>query len=122
MTVIAPPARLGTPNGGYGPAQAAKEALTRYLSLELAPQGIRVLCLVPHGMPESKTIKEIYESRARTGGITWEQFGGYLAGMNHPKRFLTLTEVANVAAFVASDKASGMMGTTVNLTMGALDD
>jgi hypothetical protein len=29
--------------------------------------------------------------------------------------------MANVAAFVASDKASGMTGTTVNLTMGSLD-
>jgi len=27
-----------------------------------------------------------------------------------------------VAAFMASDKASGMTGTTVNLTMGTLDD
>jgi hypothetical protein len=27
-----------------------------------------------------------------------------------------------VAAFVASDKASGMTGTTVNLTMGGVDD
>jgi NAD(P)-dependent dehydrogenase (short-subunit alcohol dehydrogenase family) len=122
MTVTAPPARIGTPNGGYGPAQAAKEALTRYLSLELAPQGIRVVGLQPHGMPETATIKEIFESRARTAGVTWEQFGGYLAGMNHPKRFLTLAEMANVAVFVASDKASGMMGSTLNLTMGALDD
>jgi NAD(P)-dependent dehydrogenase (short-subunit alcohol dehydrogenase family) len=31
-------------------------------------------------------------------------------------------EMANVAAFMASDKASGMTGTTVNLTMGSLDD
>jgi hypothetical protein len=29
---------------------------------------------------------------------------------------------ANIAAFMASDKASGMTGTTVNLTMGSLDD
>jgi NAD(P)-dependent dehydrogenase (short-subunit alcohol dehydrogenase family) len=28
--------------GGYPPAQAAKEALTRDLSAELAPQGIRL--------------------------------------------------------------------------------
>ena len=121
MTISAPPARIGTPNGGYGPAQAAKEALTRYLSLELAPQGIRVACLQSHGIPETGTIREIFESRAETMGITWEQFAGYLAGMNHPKRFLTLDEVANVAVFVASDKASAMMGTTVNVTMGALD-
>jgi len=122
MTVTAPPARIGTPNGGYGPSQAAKEALTRYLSLELAPQGIRVVGLQPHAMPETGTIREIFESRAETAGVTWEQFGGYLAGMNHPKRFLTLAEMANVAAFMASDKASAMMGTTVNVTMGALDD
>jgi len=121
MTVTAPPARIGTPNGGYGPSQAAKEALTRYLSKELAPQGIRVVGLQPHGMPETETIREIFESR-KSGGLTWEQFADYLAGMNHPKRFLTLEEMANVAAFVASDKASAMMGTTVNITMGALDD
>jgi enoyl-[acyl-carrier-protein] reductase (NADH) len=35
---------------------------------------------------------------------------------------MTLDEVANVAAFAASDRASGMTGTTVNLTMGSLDD
>ena len=33
MTVTALPARVGSPlNGGYGPAQAAKEAMTRDLS------------------------------------------------------------------------------------------
>jgi NAD(P)-dependent dehydrogenase (short-subunit alcohol dehydrogenase family) len=122
MTVTAPPAKIGSPNGGYGPSQAAKEALSRYLSVELAPQGIRVLCLQPHAMPETETLREIFEIRAKTASLTWEQFTGYLAGATHPKRVMTLAEVANVAAFMASDKASGMMGTTVNLTMGALDN
>jgi len=35
---------------------------------------------------------------------------------------MTLEETADVAAFMASDKASGMTGTTVNLTMGSMDD
>jgi enoyl-[acyl-carrier-protein] reductase (NADH) len=35
---------------------------------------------------------------------------------------MTLDDVANMAVFMASDKASGMTGTTVNLTMGSLDD
>jgi enoyl-[acyl-carrier-protein] reductase (NADH) len=35
---------------------------------------------------------------------------------------MTLDEMANVAVFMASDKASGMTGTTVNLTVGSLDD
>jgi enoyl-[acyl-carrier-protein] reductase (NADH) len=35
---------------------------------------------------------------------------------------MTLQEMANVAVFMASDQASGMTGTTINLTMGGLDD
>ena len=35
---------------------------------------------------------------------------------------MTLDEVANMAVFMASDRASGMTGTTVNLTMGGVAD
>jgi NAD(P)-dependent dehydrogenase (short-subunit alcohol dehydrogenase family) len=123
MTVTALPARMGSRlNGGYGSAHAAKEALTRDLSAELAPQGIRVVGLRPHGMPETHTMKEVFELKAPRIGMTWEQFQGYLAGSTHPRRVMTLEEVANMAVFMASDKASGMTGTTVNLTMGSLDD
>jgi NAD(P)-dependent dehydrogenase (short-subunit alcohol dehydrogenase family) len=123
MTVTALPARKGTPrNGGYSAAMAAKEALTRDLSAELAPQGIRVVGLRPHGMPETATMRELAAIRATASGVTWEQFQGFLASDTHPRRVMTLAEMANVAAFVASDKASGMTGTTVNLTMGSLDD
>ena len=121
MTVTALPSRKGTAlNGGYGAAMAAKEALTRDLSAELAPQGIRVVGLRPHGMPETRTMKEVFD--AKGSGMTWEQFEEYLAGTTHPRRVMTLEEMANVAVFVASDKASGLTGTTVNLTMGSLDD
>ena len=49
MTVTATHSREGIPLvGGYGPAQAAKEALTRDLSAELAPHGIRVVGLRPY--------------------------------------------------------------------------
>jgi NAD(P)-dependent dehydrogenase (short-subunit alcohol dehydrogenase family) len=109
-------------NGGYGPAQAAKEALTRDLSVEFASQGLRVVCLRPHGLPETSTMKEVYERKHKPAGMAWEQFTGYLAGTTHPKRVMTLDEVANTAAFVASDMASGLTGTTINLTMGSLDD
>ena len=123
MTVSALPARMGSRlNGGYGPAQAAKEALTRDLSAELAPQGIRVVSLRPHGMPETETMKEAFELKSKAAGMSWEQFQGFLASTTHPRRVMTLEEMANVAVFMASDKASGMTGTTVNLTMGSLDD
>jgi NAD(P)-dependent dehydrogenase (short-subunit alcohol dehydrogenase family) len=121
MTVTALPARMGSRlNGGYGPAQAAKEAMTRDLSAELAPRGIRVVGLRPHGIPETNTMKEVFDAKA--SGMTFEQFEGYLASTTHPRRVMTLEEMANMAVFVASDKASGMTGTTVNLTMGSLDD
>ena len=123
MTVTSIPSRTGTPlQGGYPPAMAAKEALTRDLSVELAPQGIRVVGLRPHGIPETSTLKEAFEIRAKALGVTWEQWQESLASRTHPRRLSTLEEMANTAVFMASDKASGMTGTTVNLTMGSLDD
>jgi NAD(P)-dependent dehydrogenase (short-subunit alcohol dehydrogenase family) len=123
MTVTALHSRTGIPLvGGYGPAMAAKEALTRDLSAELAPQGIRVVGLRPAGMPETRTIKDAFEPRAEASGMTWEQWQEMLASKTHPRRLMTLAEMANAAVFIASDKASGMTGTTVNLTMGHLDD
>jgi NAD(P)-dependent dehydrogenase (short-subunit alcohol dehydrogenase family) len=121
LTVSALPARMGTTlNGGYGPAVAAKEALTRDLSAELAPLGIRVVCLRPHGLPESATMREVFA--AKDTGMTWEQFTGFLAATSHPKRTQTLEEVAAAAVLVASDRASALTGTIVNLTMGATAD
>jgi NAD(P)-dependent dehydrogenase (short-subunit alcohol dehydrogenase family) len=54
--------------------------------------------------------------------LTWEQFNDVVAGKNPRRRLATLAEMANVAAFMASDAASAMTGTTVNLCMGTLDD
>jgi NAD(P)-dependent dehydrogenase (short-subunit alcohol dehydrogenase family) len=123
MTVTALLSRTGAPlQGGYPPAQAAKEALTRGLSAELAPQGIRVVGLRPNGIPETDSLREAFEPRAKALGVTWEQWQEVLAARTHARRLSTLEELANVAVFVASDRASGMTGTTVNLTMGSLDD
>ena len=123
MTITALHSRTGIPwVGGYGPAMAAKEALTRELSAELAPQGIRVVGLRPQAMPETGTIKEAFEPRAQASGMTWEQWQEFLASKTHARRLMTLEEMANMAVFMASDKASGMTGTTINLTMGSLDD
>jgi NAD(P)-dependent dehydrogenase (short-subunit alcohol dehydrogenase family) len=123
MTVTATPSRTGTPfAGGGGPAFAAVEALTRGLSAELAPQGVRVVGLRPQGIPETPRIKEAFKLYAEASGLTREQFHESLATRTHTRRLSTLTELANVAVFVASDQATGMTGTIVNLSMGGLDD
>ena len=123
ITATTQHSRMGLPlSGGYGPAMAAEEALTRVLSAELAPHGIRVVGLRPQAIPETGTLKEAFEARAKMSGMTWGQFQDFLASKTHTRRLMTLEEVANVAVFMASDLASGMTGTIVNLTMGSLDD
>jgi NAD(P)-dependent dehydrogenase (short-subunit alcohol dehydrogenase family) len=123
MTVTPVLSRTGIPfAGGGGPAAAAVEALTRGLSVELAPQGIRVVGLRPQGIPETGRIKESFEGYAEASGMTWDQFQETLAGRTHTRRLSTLAELANLAVFMASDRASGMTGTIVNMSMGSLDD
>ena len=123
MTVTTLQSRTGFPTaGGFGPAMAAKEALTRQLSAELAPHGIRVVGLRPQGIPGTDSLKEAFAPRAEASGMTLEQFEELGASRTHPRRLSTLEELANMAVFMASDKASGMTGTTVNLSMGSLDD
>jgi NAD(P)-dependent dehydrogenase (short-subunit alcohol dehydrogenase family) len=123
MTVTSIPSRTAIPlMGGVGPAMSAVEALTRDLSAELAPQGIRVVGLRPQGMPESGTMKEVFGLHAKAWGVSREQFQEMIAGRTHMRRLTTLEETANVAAFMASDQASAMTGTIVNLSIGSLDD
>jgi NAD(P)-dependent dehydrogenase (short-subunit alcohol dehydrogenase family) len=123
MTVTSVPPRTGIPlMGGVGPAMSTVEQITRNLSAELAPQGIRVVGLQPQGMPEFGTIKEVFGLHAKAWGITWEQAHELIAGKTHVRRLTTLAEMANMAVFMASDKASAMTGTVVNLSMGSLDD
>jgi len=42
--------------------------------------------------------------------------------MTHRKRSTKLSEVAEMAAFLASDRGSGMTGTVANLTGGLIVD
>jgi NAD(P)-dependent dehydrogenase (short-subunit alcohol dehydrogenase family) len=95
--------------GGFSTACAAIEALSRSLAGELGSHGIRVVCLRPDAIPETWPTDHP-ESR------TYMENGTVLG------RLPTLEEVANAAVFVASDRASAMTGTTVNLTCGSIMD
>lgn len=117
------PARVGAPLiGGMGPAWAALEALTRDLSAELAPNGIRALCLRTTGLPETETIKTVFGLHAAAIGITREQFQALMDGMAHHRRSTRLSELTRAAVFAASDLAEGLFGTTMNLTAGKSPD
>jgi NAD(P)-dependent dehydrogenase (short-subunit alcohol dehydrogenase family) len=123
MTVTSIPSRTGIPlMGGVAPAMSAVEALTRDLSAELAPHGIRVVSLRPQGMPDSGTIKEVFGLHAKAWGVSWEQFHEMIASRTHMRRLTALAEMANVTVFMASDEARARTGTVANLSMGSLDD
>src|SRR5262245_12757812 len=117
------PARLGARLvGGMGPAWAAMEGLSRGLSAELASQGVRSVVLRTTGMPETATIDLVFDLHAKPAGMTRQQFQSLIEGMTHRRRSTTLAELADVAAFVASDRAKAMTGAVANLTGGAIVD
>ena len=123
LTITATPARMvASLVGGMAPAWAAVEALTRGFAAELGPEGIRVICLRSHAIPETETIHEANSSQGAALGVSHEQFTAQLAEMTPLRRLPTLVEVANVAAFLASDQASAMTATVANLSCGFIPD
>jgi len=108
--------------GGMGPAWAAVEGLTRSLAAELGPQGIRVICLRPYSIPETPVMQDVYTLRAQVTGMTREQVQSRMESMTLLRRLPTLAQVADVAAFMASDHASAMTGTVANLSGGLIVD
>src|SRR5713101_1363502 len=123
LTLTATPSRVPVPGLGHmATAWAAIEALTRSLAIELGPQGIRVICLRSNALPETATIREAYGRFANALGITFEQVEAQNAAMTPLRRLPKLVEVANVAAFMASDQASAMTATVANLSCGLLAD
>lgn len=109
--------------GGMAPAWSSLESLTRTMAGELGPMGIRVICLRADGMPETNTITEVYGLHADGVGMpSNKEFQGLMESMTLLKRLPKLSEVANVATFMASDYASAMTGTTVNISCGSVVD
>jgi enoyl-[acyl-carrier-protein] reductase (NADH) len=103
--------------GSTGPADAATEALMRYLAAELGPHGVRVCGIWTAAVAETLTREKL----AAVGGENVPDPQSVLemiAGMAALRRAPRLADVAEVAAFLASDRAAGMTGTMVNVTSG----
>lgn len=97
---------------GFGVACAAIEGLSRTLAAELSPQGIRVVCIRPHRIGDTLGRDPDFP----VGGA--EEFRKLIESWTLLKRLTTLADVANTAAFLASDHAAAMTGTVANLTCG----
>lgn len=123
LTITASPSRTATPRmGGMAPAWAAVEAMSRGLAAELGPSGVRVVCLNAAGMPETPQLTEVYGLHADAYGISRADFQARMASLTLRKRLPAVQEIADVAAFVASDRAGAMTGAIANLTGGIVVD
>jgi 3-oxoacyl-[acyl-carrier protein] reductase len=98
--------------GGTQVAFDAIETMRRQLAVELGPHGIRVVTLESGGVPES--IPDGIEGR--------EDIVELIEGQALLGRAATLADVANAAAFAASDWARTMTAATVNVSCGTLMD
>jgi NAD(P)-dependent dehydrogenase (short-subunit alcohol dehydrogenase family) len=103
--------------GSTGPADAATEAFMRYLAAEVGPQGVRVLGIHTAGVVETLTQAGLDEvgGEGTPDPATVEQM---IAAASMLRRAPRLAQVADVAAFLASDRAAGMTATMANVTSG----
>ncbi|WP_084557918.1 SDR family NAD(P)-dependent oxidoreductase [Hamadaea tsunoensis] len=112
---------------GHGVSAAGKEAFSRLLAAELAPANIRVVAIRPHAVADAPAAGsytgELFAKMAAAGGQSVQEFlDGGMASGTLLRRLPTLAEVAETAAFVASDRAATMTGTVINVSGGALTD
>ncbi|MCU7726388.1 SDR family oxidoreductase [Actinoplanes sp. KI2] len=113
---------------GHGVSAAGKEAFARLLAAELAPANIRVVDIRPHaavdGPAAGSYTKDLFRPIAAAAGQSVEELldGGAMAQGTLLKRLPTLAEIAEAAAFLASDRAGAITGTIANLSAGALVD
>ncbi|HTJ75286.1 MAG TPA: SDR family oxidoreductase [Acidimicrobiales bacterium] len=103
--------------GSTGPADAATEAFMRYLAAEVGRQGVRVCGIWTAAVTGTLTPEKL----AAVGGpnvpdpATVEKMIGGMAALGRAPQ---VADVAETAAFLASDRAAGLTGTMVNVTCG----
>jgi 3-oxoacyl-[acyl-carrier protein] reductase len=105
-----------------GSAFGALESLLRCLATDLGPAGVRVIGVSCAGMPDTKTIKESVEIAAQAFSMPPEQFMAILEDKTLLKRLANTTDIARLAAFLASDVARNMTGAIVNASSGSALD
>ena len=118
----------GAPGGAHiegvtsiGAACGAVEALTRNLALDLAPHGVRAVCVRSSAMLDSRTIQRTMDVISQQMGIPKEQIAARIEGLTMMKKGASVNDTARAVAFVASDKARMMTSNVINSTGEAVD-
>ena len=115
------PARVPSPARQASAAYGAVEAVMRTMAIELGPAGVRVVCLRTTANPDTRTIRDTTEVRAKMLNITPEQAMARLAEGTMLKVLPQTADTAQAAAFLAPDRRM-MTGTVLNASAGAVTD
>jgi 3-oxoacyl-[acyl-carrier protein] reductase len=109
-----------------GVFSAAIEAFSRLLAAELGSSGVRTVCLRPDAILDAVELsgaREVFEGVASRVGIPVSEM---IAERGRTATLLgrgpRLAEVAEFAAFAASDRAGATTGAIANLTCGSVVD
>jgi sorbitol-6-phosphate 2-dehydrogenase len=105
----------------YAATKSALYALTRSWAKELGSHGIRVVGIAPGILEETGLRSDEYErALAYTRGISVDDLKASYTSMSSIPlgRAGRLEEIADLATYLASDRASYIHGTTVNISGG----
>jgi len=122
LTLTASLSRIKTPfMAGITAACCAIEGLTRSLAAEFGRGGIKVICLNPTALVETRTIRETNAANARTAGMPEEDFAamlrqGYLLGKSPSTQ-----DIGQLAAFLMSDTGALLNSHIVDADFGAIN-
>jgi 3-hydroxybutyrate dehydrogenase len=104
----------------YAAAKAGLLGLTRYNAAEAARKGVRVNAICPGPVTETEMSKELGAELARKLNVNKdEQLAGFLEGILQG-RGQTAKEIAEMALFLCSEKASAITGQAINVDGGAV--
>lgn len=126
LSLSTPASKIGFPGvAGFGSTCAAIEGFSRHLAADLGAHGIRVICLRPDALPEAVVLgshsRRVFEPFAARLGLSVDE----MLAQPSPSPLKTrprLSDVADAAAFAASDRARSMTAAVFNLTCGSVVD
>jgi NAD(P)-dependent dehydrogenase (short-subunit alcohol dehydrogenase family) len=121
LTLTASLSRLKLPfMAGVTAACTAIEGLTRVMAAEFGQASIKVICINPTSLSETRTIKETNAASAKSMNIPPEALGQMLASQYLLKKSPTLKDVGETAAFLVSDAGAVFNSHIMDVDFGSM--